>query len=72
MVFASTGEEETHCKGAEVTIGDVLVSRNVDQISQVRLELHEGWREGGMGGREGEVGNTGTVKCVCVCVCMGV
>ena len=71
MVFASTRED---CKGVEVMIGEVLVSRNVDQISQVCLEFGEGWREGGMGGREGEVGNTRTVKCVCVCgcVCMGV
>ena len=42
MVFASTREEEPHCKGAEVTVGKVLISRNMDQISQVRLELREG------------------------------
>ncbi len=41
VIVTSLREQETHGKGTEVSVGKVLVS-NVDQVSQVSLELCEG------------------------------
>ena len=44
MVLTGAREEEAHCKGAEVTVGEILIGRNMDQVGQVCLELGEGWK----------------------------
>ena len=42
VVIAGTWEEETHCKCAEVAIGEIFVSGDVYQVSKVCLEFCEG------------------------------
>ena len=42
VVIAGTWEEETHCKCAEVTIGEIFVGGDVYQVGKVCLEFREG------------------------------
>ncbi len=41
MVVPCLGEEEAHCKGAEVTVWKVLVRRDLDEVSQISLQFSE-------------------------------
>ena len=42
VVIAGTWEEETHCKCAEVAIGEIFVGGDVYQVGKVCLEFREG------------------------------
>lgn len=48
MVVSCLGEEEAHGEGSEVTVREVLVRRDLDQVRQVCLELSESCMNNGL------------------------